>query len=519
LHFLGEDLISSNGNILDSTLDLKTKPNITEEKAIQYALEFIDAEKYMWETGSEEERLKKKKDDNSATYYPKAELVLCPDILNLSEEYKLAFKFEIYAMNPFSRDHVYVDALNGSVICINPIMVSVAGTAATRYSGTRTIETDQSGSVFVLHDNSRGGGIETYDLNNSTTLSSAVDFEDNDNNWTAAEHNNTAMDNAALDVHWAIMMTYDYFNSIHGRNSFDNSGTLIESYVHRGTNWVNARWTGTEMLFGDGDGVNFDPLTAVDVSAHEFGHAVCTHTANLAYRNESGAINEGLSDIWGACVENFAGPTKDIWSCGEEFDLRTGHSGARSMSNPNLEGQPDTYQGANWVTVAGCTPTSSNDFCGVHTNSGVMNYWFFLLSDGGTGTNDNGDVFNVTGIGIENAADILYRAESVYMTANTTFADARNNAIQSAEDLFGACSQAVESVTNAWYAVGVGNIYNATTTLANTNITTNTTIIDCSIEVENVTIESGSKLILDYNDNIIINGPFEAELGSELEIK
>ncbi len=327
LHFLGENLISSNGNILDSTLSLKTKPNITEEEAIKYALELIDAEEYMWEIDSEEERLKKKKSDNSATYFPKAELVLCPDVLNSSGEYKLAYKFEIYALSPFTRDHVYVDALNGGVICINPIMVSVAGTAATRYSGTRTIEADQSGSVFVLHDNTRGGGIETYDLNNSTILSSAVDFEDNNNNWTAAEHDNAAMDNAALDAHWGIMMTYDYFNSVHGRNSFDNSGTLIESYVHRGTNWVNASWTGTEMLFGDGDGVSFDPLTAVDVCAHEFGHAVCTHTANLAYRNESGAINEGLSDIWGACVENFADPTKDIWSFGEEFDLRTGSSG------------------------------------------------------------------------------------------------------------------------------------------------------------------------------------------------
>ncbi len=126
------------------------------------------------------------------------------------------------------------------------------------------------------------------------------------------------------------------------------------------------------------------------------------------------------------------------------------------MSNPNAEGQPDTYQGTNWVTVAGCTPSFTNDWCGVHTNSGVMNFWFFLLSDGGIGTNDNGDAFNVTGIGIEDAADIVYRAESVYMTANTTFADARTNTIQSAEDIFGACSQAVESVTNAWFAVGVG---------------------------------------------------------------
>ncbi|MEN8250524.1 MAG: M4 family metallopeptidase [Bacteroidota bacterium] len=524
LHYKGEVFVSANGEYLPS-LKINTQPQISEETALQHALEYINAEEYIWQLPSEEQWLKRKKNDNEATFYPKAEIVICKDRLSEINYFKLAYKFDIYATIPLSRDFVFVDASNGEIIRINPIMVSVAGTAATRYSGARTIETEQSGSVYILLDSSRGNGVATYNLNNSTTLSSAVDFEDNNNDWTAAEYDNGNKDNAALDAHWGLMMTYDYFNTVHNRNSFDNAGALIESYVHYDINLVNAYWTGNELLIGDGDGIDFDPLTSVDIVAHEFGHAVCENTANLAYELESGAINEGLSDIWGACVENYADATKDTWAIGEDVDLRTGHSGGRSMSNPNAEQQPDTYSGTWWFNVVGCVPVCDpydpdyNDCCGVHTNSGVMNHWFYLLSEGGADSNDNGDAFDISGIGIGDAAEIIYRAESVYMTANTTFANARTHTIEAAEDLFGLCSQEIESVSNAWYAVGVGDSYDPTTVLENTTISTNTTIENCNIDVENVTVESGATLTLNYGNSIIINGEFEAELGSALDIK
>jgi Zn-dependent metalloprotease len=260
-----------------------------------------------------------------------------------------------------------------------------------------------------------------------------------------------------------------------------------------------------------------EPLTSIDVAAHEIDHAVCTHTAGLAYRNESGAINEGLSDIWGACVEAYATNDKETWLIGEDIDLRAGHVALRSMSNPNAENQPDTYDGTNWYSQVGCTPSRFNDYCGVHTNSGVMNYWFYLLTEGGSGTNDIGNSFQVTGIGITSAAEITYRAESVYMTSGTTYADARTHTIQSAEDLFGTNSQEVSIVISAWYAVGVGVCTNEI--FENTTVITSTTVRGCNIEVENVSVTNGSKLILDSENETTIKGSFEVELGSELEIK
>src|SRR5690606_17176415 len=123
-------------------------------------------------------------------------------------------------------------------------------------------------------------------------------------------------------------------------------------------------------------------------------------------------------DIFGEVVERNVFGSND-WLMGSE---RT--AGAiRDMSNPKAFGDPDTYLGTNWVAFnPPCDNT--NDQCGVHTNSGVQNYWFFLVSQGGSGTNDNGDSYNVTGIGMNAARLIAYRNLAVYLGQNSTYADA-----------------------------------------------------------------------------------------------
>ena len=234
-------------------------------------------------------------------------------------------------------------------------------------------------------------------------------------------------------------------------------------------NLDNAFWNGSVMSYGDGSSNGnegsgyFDALTSIDVAAHEIGHAVCEYTADLAYQRESGAMNEGFSDIWAAVVENYAAPNdpnKNTWLIGEEIDRRSGSTALRSMSNPKSLSQPDTYLGTYWKNVNCGTPVLANDYCGVHTNSGVLNYWFYVLAQGDAGTNDVGDVYDVAGIGINKAAQIAYRLESVYLSSNSNFANARTYGIQAAEDLYGADSPEVIAVTNAWYAVNVGDAYN-----------------------------------------------------------
>lgn len=490
LHSKSGKLNSMSGEVYNLE-GVNTKPSISPEAAFDLALGRIGAKKYLWENPA----------DAAAMGYvkPKGELVLLPSMeeqgTKKSDDHcRLAYKFDIYASSPASRGDIYIDAVTGKTLFYNATIKhlgehsngkgmnvlltdaksnshlsaasAVAANAATRYSGTQTIETSLSGSSYILSDVSRGNGVQTYNSARTATYPT-TNFTDADNNWTAAEFNNTNKDNGALDANWGAEMTHDYWSAVHGRNSYDNAGAKIKSYVHHNLIAAgypdnnNAFWNGSVMTYGDGSGTVFDVLTAMDVAGHEIGHAVCTYTANLAYQKESGAMNEAFSDIWGACIEYRAAPTKSTWLIGEDIERRAGHAALRSMSNPNAEGQPDTYGGTYWVNV-NCTPSSSNDQCGVHTNSGVLNHWFYILAVGKSGTNDIGNAFNVTGITIDKAAKIAYRLESVYLSANSTYANARTYGIQAATDLYGAGSAEVIATTNTFYAVGVGAAYAGT---------------------------------------------------------
>jgi Zn-dependent metalloprotease len=462
--------------------NVNTRPVLSKEQALSSALRQIGASKYLWESPAEAKINDYQK--------PTGELVLLPivdedDKGKKTEQLRLSYKFDIYAANPISRGDIYIDAITGATLFYNAtikhlgefsngdhnsvdkksenknLAVSlVVANAATRYSGTQSIQSTLSGVSYILADATRGGGIMTYNMNKGTSYTAAVNFTDADNNWTAAEYANVNKDNGALDAHWGAEKTYDYWSTVHGRNSYNNAGAAIKSYVHYSSAYNNAYWNGSVMTYGDGSGTGgFDILTSIDVAGHEIGHAVCSNTANLAYQLESGAMNEAFSDIWGACIEYFAAPNKQKWLIGEDIERRAGHLSLRSMSNPKTEGQPDTYGGTNWVKVTKCHPTNNNDHCGVHTNSGVLNHWFYILTEGKTGTNDNGSSYNVTGIGMDKAAKITYRLESVYLSANSTYANARTYGIQAATDLYGAGSPEVIATINAFYAVGVGMAY------------------------------------------------------------
>ncbi len=467
LHSKNGALTILTGDYFNIAENFSTTPILSEKTALNKAISFIGAKKYSWQDSSISNKTLKS--------IPKGELVICRNYndqsktTNTSSQMELAYKFAVYATEPLRYDYIYVSAQTGNVIHVNPIIKHVSGTAATRYSGSKTISTTQiAGGNYILRDTTGNYNIATYNLNRSSNYSSAGNFTDNDNNWTADEYNNSNFDNAALDAHWGAMMTLDYWRTVHNRSSFDNKGARINNYVHYGNLYPNAFWDGYEMTYGDGDGSTLFPFTSVDICGHEIGHAVCQYTANLVYSYESGAINEGFSDIWGACIKRYADPSKNTWLEGDEISSTA--NPFRSMSNPKSEGQPDTYRGVNWYTGNG-------DNGGVHYNSGVMNHWFYMLSEGKTGTNDNGKSYNVTGIGITKAAQIAYCAENIYLYPNAVYADARISTIQAAEDLFGAGSNEASQTTAAWNAVGVNDVLavpdSVTAAIVNNNVTVN----------------------------------------------
>ena len=203
------------------------------------------------------------------------------------------------------------------------------------------------------------------------------------------------------------------------------------------------------MVFGDGGSVFSAPPTCPEICAHELTHGITEFSAGLIYQDESGALNESFSDIFGTVIEAEFYPTGWDWIMGAQ--VTANGSGIRNMQDPPLKNNPDTYGGPLWV------PGGS-----VHSNSGVQNKWFQLLTDGGADTNAVGDIYSVNGIGMTKAAAISFRNLTVYLTPASTYADARFFAIESAKDLYGTCSNEMVETVNAWYAVGVGAMYSDT---------------------------------------------------------
>ncbi|QSQ19148.1 M4 family metallopeptidase [Pyxidicoccus parkwayensis] len=239
---------------------------------------------------------------------------------------------------------------------------------------------------------------------------------------------------------------YDCFFGLHGRDSYDNAGGVLISTVHHRVNYVNAYWDGTQLIFGDGDGINAIELArAVDITAHELAHAVTDASSGLIYSGESGGMNESMSDVAGAVCEWYSkGKVVDAntWLIGEEIWTPDIPGDAlRYMHDPALDGDSLDYY-----------PDYSSGV-DVHYSSGISNLAFYLLSQGGT--HPRGKTTQaVAGIGIEKAARIFYKMNEDLLLPSSSFLSTRTAAEQASVQL-GYDTATTTSVTNAWKAVGV----------------------------------------------------------------
>ena len=370
-----------------------------------------------------------------------------PNFVDDEAKLILVKKMIVSTKNPFGKYALYISPDTGEMIKKTSLLQSIhiLGTGNTVYSGKQTIACDSSETgEITLKDVSRGNGIETYNLNNGSSTNSRTPFVNSSSNWNNIENSKNQY---ALDAHFGTACTFDYFLEKHQRNSIDNKGFKLINNIHFGVDFANAYWDGSQMIYGDGNGT-IKPLVTLDVIGHEITHGLTANTAKLVLENESGALNESFSDIFGSTIDWSKRPNKANWTIGEDASPFI-----RSLENPAVNNDPKAYKGINWK------PDGGADFGGIHSNNGVQNHWYYLLVNGGNSQNEFGFSYTIKGIGLEKAAQITYRNLTIYLTSLSNYTDARYYSIISASDLFGACSPEVEAVTNAWYAVGIGELY------------------------------------------------------------
>jgi Zn-dependent metalloprotease len=347
-----------------------------------------------------------------------------------------------------SKLHVVTDAATGKKIFQWDAIRTGAGES--QYSGSVDIGTTQSGSSYALTDDTRGGH-STYNLDHGESGKGTL-FTDSDDKWGDGTTNDPAT--AGVDAAYGAQVTWDYYKNVHGRSGINGDGKGAYSRVHYGDSYVNAFWDDSCfcMTYGDGQN-NADPLTSIDVAAHEMSHGVTSATANLTYSGESGGLNEATSDIFGTSVEFYANNSKDVgdYLIGEMIDINGDGTPLRYMDKPSKDGASLD----SWSSDAGNVD--------VHYSSGIANHFFYLLSEGSGKKTINGvdydsptsDGSTVTGIGRDKAEQIWFKALTTYFTSNTDYADARKGTVSAATDLYGADSAEVKAVEAAWSGVNV----------------------------------------------------------------
>jgi len=119
-------------------LNLDVAPVLSEEQALQKALDHIGAKKYMWENKKNITILKYLQNDREVSFYPKGEIKISSGLKKQdAQNFKLVYRFDIFAEQPMSRNYVDVDAKTGEIVGVIPRMYSddVQGRGTTLYNG------------------------------------------------------------------------------------------------------------------------------------------------------------------------------------------------------------------------------------------------------------------------------------------------------------------------------------------------------------------------------------------------
>jgi len=391
------------------------------------------------------------------------------DVQDVVSGYELAYVVKTRSHGAFF--DTVVSARDGRILDQWSAMQNVVGTGHSQYNGDVPINTTLSGGVYKMIDGSRGtggtfGAMAITNANHGTTAGAV--YTNATNIWgdgkqyiSGGSTTNANGQTAAVNALWGLMNTYDMHKNVLNWSSLDGNNTATYIAVHVNTAYDNAYYSDSCkcMFIGDG-GSYFNNLGSIDVIGHEMGHGITAATSNLTYRGESGGLNESSSDISGEAVEAYARaggtgtslpvPSGNDWMMGKEIS-KSGQP-LRWMYKPSKDGKsPDAWK-------------STIKRLDVHYSSGPNNRMFYFLAMGSSATVGS-DTYSqyltqqpkaMTGIGIDKAYRIWFRANTTKFTSSTNYADARLKVLAAAQELYGANSAEAKAVQRAYAAINVG---------------------------------------------------------------
>ena len=395
------------------------------------------------------------------------------DVEDVVSGYQLAYFVKTRMVNGNNAvfHNTIVDAQNGAIIDQWNMVQNVVGTGNSQYNGVVPINTTFSGGHSSMIDGTRGtggtfGAMAITNANHTTSAGSV--YVNSSNVWgdgkqyiAGGSTTNANGQTAAVNALWGLMNTYDMHRNVLGWQSLDGNNTATYIAAHVNTAYDNAYYSDTCkcMYIGDG-GTSFNNLGSIDVIGHEMGHGITAATSNLAYRAESGGLNESSSDISGEAVEAYArnggtgnvlpSPSANDWVMGQEIS-KNGQP-LRWMYKPSKDGRsPDAW-------------SSTIKRLDVHYSSGPNNRMFYFLAMGSSSdpASDKYSKYlvqapkNMTGIGLDKAYRIWFKANTTKFTSSTNYADARNKVLAAAQELYGVNSAEAKAVQRAYAAINVG---------------------------------------------------------------
>ncbi len=518
-----------------ANLEIGIMPQISYEQAIDLAMAALPAEMYLWEDPKAESRYKERNKNEAATLFPQPELLIVRNdpLKNNSTNYKLAWSVVISAKLPRRTEAIYIDATTGALLQ-SKNMEHACGTV----NFWPDFETTFNGEQFIeVSDESCYQNFVTEASYDDCVLTNSAEYS-----FDAATgdpycyhsillpwNNGMQMGFSSL---YAIDQVMDAFKISFDHEGFSGTGDVVDVYNEAVfydeneepfTNGASFNSFSDNMYLGRGISYfnSLDDYNTIDIVGHEFTHGIINdaHFDALDLEGEAGAVNEALCDLFGEFA-NLSGLVD--WKLGAEKS----DGAIRHYDNPKAYGFPDTYLGDYWYSGSG-------DNGGIHTNCTVLDYCFYLMANGGSGTNDHGETYNVTPLdnGMWDIYDIAWQAMMHYIDGDDDFITTRNCFIQAAKDLYGSCSEEVIITSEAFKAVGIShysqqalanicgtyssslpNVFEGILAVSNAVVVNSTYIGTCA-----ATINSGANVTAKSSEYINLLPGFQAKSGALFE--